>query len=89
MAIELNYACADCVQLTTNWSLAYNFLLTHLSRFSKMSFPEHRFNGTPKLFKMRSILCVSYVCSLMYISSTCVQIFSAFEIAVLKLYIPC
>ena len=35
MAIELNYACAECVQLKTNWSLAYNFLLTQLSRFSQ------------------------------------------------------
>ena len=50
-----------------------------------MSFPEHRFNGAPKLFKMQSILCVSCVCSLMYTSSTCVQIFSAFERAVMFL----
>ena len=68
MAIELNYACAECVQLTTNWSLAYHFLLTCDSYpdFHKMSFPEHQFNGAPKLFKMLSILCVSCVGSLMY-----------------------
>ena len=88
MAIELNYACAECGQLTTNWSLAYDFLLTHPD-FHKMSFPEHRFKGAPKLFKMQSILFVYCVCSCMYTSSTCVQIFFAFERAVLKLYVPC
>ena len=85
MAIELNYACAKCVQLTTSWSLAYTFL----SDFHKMSFPEHLFNGAPKLIKMQGILCVSCVCSLMYTSSMCVQFFSAFGKAVLKLYVPC
>ena len=73
MAIELNYACAECVQLTTNWSLAYNYSYPD---FNKMSFPEHRFNGAPKLFQMQSILCVSCVYYLMYTSSTCVQRFS-------------
>ena len=52
-----------------------------------MSFPEHRFNGAPKLFQMQSILCVSCVYYLMYTSSTCVQrFFPAFERAVLKVY---
>ena len=88
MAIELNYACAECVQLTNNWSLAYIFVHSYPD-FHKMFFPEHRFNGAPKLFKMQSILCVSCVCSLMYTSSTCVHIFSAFVRAVLKLCVPC
>ena len=63
-----------------------NVLLTQLSRLS-LKCPFHLFNGAPKLFEMQSILCVSCVCSLMYTSSTCVQIVSEFERAVLKLYI--
>ena len=36
MAIELNYACAECVQLTTNWSLGYNFFINTIIK-SKMA----------------------------------------------------
>ena len=76
--------------MTTNWSLANIFFInTGIQIFTKTSFPEHRFNDVPKLFKMQSILCVSYVCSLMYTSSMYVQNVSAFERAVLKLYVPC
>ena len=83
MAIELNYACAECVQLTTNLSLAYTF--HNYPDFHKMSFPEHLFNGAPNLIKMQSILCVSCVCSLMYTCSMSVHNCSAFGKAVLKL----
>ncbi len=88
MAIELNYACAECVQLTTNWSLAYHFLLTYPD-FHEMSLPEHQFNGAPKLLKMQSILCVSCMFLDVYVFYMCAKIFSAFERAVLKLYVPC
>ena len=70
--------CAECVQLTTNWSLAYNFLLTQLSRFS-----QNVLSWT-KLFKMQIILCVSCVCSLIYVFYVCANFFcvwkSSFEV---------
>ena len=61
MAIELNYACAECVQLTTNWSLAYNFFFnTVIHVVTKCPFLNIDLTVHQRCLKSR-VLCVFLV----------------------------